>query len=58
MSYNYGPLEDGFFLCEINDKHHLQVPLNEFLARDGFIFRPILVSTMPAKLIDKSCMTA
>jgi len=44
VSYNYGRLEDGSFLCEINDKHHLQVPLNEFMARDGFIFNPILVS--------------
>lgn len=44
VSYNYGRLHDGSFLCEINDKHHLQVPSNEFMARDGFIFSPILVS--------------
>lgn len=44
VSYNYGPLEDGSFLCELNEKHHLQVPSNEFTARDGYIYSRILVS--------------
>ena len=28
VSYNHGPLGDGNFLCELNDKTHLQVPFS------------------------------
>ena len=41
VSYNYGPLNDESFLCELNDKSHLQVSSNELDARGGFIYRPI-----------------
>ncbi|XP_078372759.1 uncharacterized protein LOC144656412 [Oculina patagonica] len=41
VSYNYGPLEDGSLLCEINDKNHLQVPSSEIIARSGFIYSPV-----------------
>ena len=44
-SYNYGPLEDGSFLCEINDKNHFQVSSSEMMARSSFIYSPIFVST-------------
>ena len=44
VSYNYGPLEDGSFLCEVNEKHHLQAPSNDFAARDGYVYSRILVS--------------
>ena len=41
MSYNYGPLNDESFLCELNDKSHSQTSPNELNTRDGFIYRPI-----------------
>ena len=28
VSYNYGPLNHGFFLCELSDKIHLQEGLH------------------------------
>ena len=43
VSYNYGTQIDGSFLCELNNKTHLQVP-DELQARNGFIYRPISVS--------------
>ena len=42
VSYNYGPLEDGNFLCELNDKTHLQVPPNDLEAKDDYIYSPII----------------
>ena len=41
VSYNYGPAEDELYLCELNDKNHLQVPSDELEARHGFIYRPV-----------------
>lgn len=38
-SYNYGPVDNELYLCELNDKNHLQVPSDELEARDGFIYR-------------------
>lgn len=43
VSYNYGPLMDGSLLCELNDRNHVQVPSDEFKAKDGFIYSPIFV---------------
>lgn len=43
VSYNYGTLSDGTFLCELNDKDHTQASSNEMVARYGFMYRPILV---------------
>ena len=43
VSYNYGTQIDGSFLCELNNRNHLQVP-DELQARNGFIYRPISVS--------------
>ena len=46
MSYNYGGVNDGLFLCELNDKSHFQAASNELETREGFIYRPItMVST-------------
>ena len=45
MSYNYGPLSDGLFMCELSDKSHLQASSNELETRDGFIYRPIIMVT-------------
>ena len=42
VAYNYGPLNDGIFLCELNDKIHLQVASKELEARNGFIYCPII----------------
>ena len=41
MSYNYGAINDGLFVCELSDTHHLQVSSSELESRDGFIYRPI-----------------
>ena len=41
MSYNYGPLNDGFFLCELGDKIHLQTQSNDLEARSGFTYSSI-----------------
>ena len=41
-SYNYGPEENGLYLCELSDKNHLQVPSNELEARHGFTYRPVI----------------
>jgi len=41
VSYNYGPLNDGAFLCELSDKIHLQTQSNELEARSGFTYSPI-----------------
>lgn len=41
-SYNYGPVEDELYLCELSDKNHLQVPSDELEARYGFMYRPVI----------------
>lgn len=43
VSYNYGQLNDGLFLCELSDTNHLQASPNELAARDGFIYRPVVM---------------
>ena len=46
MSYNFGPLNDGLFRCELSDVSHLQASLSELEAKEGFIYSPIrMVST-------------
>ena len=50
MSFNYGPLNDDLFVCELSDTHHLQVSSSELETRDGFIYRPI---DMVSKLCHK-----
>ena len=44
VSYNYGPLGNGNFLCELSDKTHLQVPSDDLEAKDDYIYKPIIVS--------------
>ena len=41
VSYNYGPENDGLFLCELNDMCHLQALSNELKDKDGFLYSPI-----------------
>ena len=41
VSYNYGPGNDGLFLCELNNMSHLQASSNELECRDGFIYSPM-----------------
>ena len=41
VSYNYGPGNDGLFLCELNNMSHLQASSNELEDRDGFTYSPI-----------------
>jgi len=41
VSYNYCPVNDGLFLCELNDVSHLQALSNELKDKDGFIYSPI-----------------
>lgn len=45
VSYNYGPIDDGLLLCELNDKNHSQVSSSKMIQRSGFIYSPIFVST-------------
>ena len=46
-SYNYGLVNNEIFLCELNNKHHLQALSNELEAKDEFKYRPIaMVSNM------------
>ena len=41
VSYNYGPLNHGLFLCELSDKIHLQTESNDLEANSGFTYSPI-----------------
>ena len=43
VSYNFGPLNDGSFLCELSGKSHLQAPSNELKERYEIIYRPIFM---------------
>nr|XP_058963040.1 neurogenic locus notch homolog protein 1-like [Pocillopora verrucosa] len=40
VSYNYGPLSDGTFTCELNDRTHLQVP-DSLEDKSGFLYTEI-----------------
>ena len=44
VSYNYGPLSDGTFTCELNDRTYLQVP-DSLEDKSGFVYTEIFVST-------------
>ena len=41
VSYNYGPVNDGLFLCELNNMSHLQASSNELKDKEGFIYGPL-----------------
>ena len=44
VSYNYGPLGDGTFTCELSNRTHLQVSPSYFEYRNDFLYRAIIVS--------------
>ena len=44
VSYNYGPLGDGTFTCELSNRTHLQVSPSYFEYRNGSLYRAIIVS--------------
>lgn len=50
VSYNYGPLDGGLYLCELSDKIHEQSSPNELQAKNGFIFSQIFVVSKWGKL--------
>ncbi|CAH3134859.1 unnamed protein product [Pocillopora meandrina] len=43
VSYNYGPLSDGTFTCELNDRTYLQVP-DSLEDKSGFVYTEIFNS--------------
>jgi len=43
VSYNHGTMDDGLFLCELNDREHMEVPSRELVTKDGFIYRAISI---------------
>ena len=43
VSYNHGTMDDGLFLCELNDREHMEVPSSELVTKDGFIYRAISI---------------
>ena len=52
VSYNFGQLNDGNFLCEVSNSSHLQVPSNDLEERDQFVYSQIFkVSNMDGKAI-------
>ena len=44
VSYNYGPLGDEAFTCELNNRTHLQVSPSYFEYRNSSLYRAIIVS--------------
>ncbi|CAH3134862.1 unnamed protein product [Pocillopora meandrina] len=44
VSYNYGPLGDGTFTCELSNRTHLQVSPSYFEYRNDFLYRAIINS--------------
>ncbi|CAH3167206.1 unnamed protein product, partial [Pocillopora meandrina] len=44
VSYNYGPLGDGTFTCELSNRTHLQVSPSYFEYRNGSLYRSIINS--------------
>lgn len=43
VSYNHGTMDDGLFLCELNDREHMEVPPSELVTKDRFIYRAISI---------------
>ncbi|CAH3192860.1 unnamed protein product, partial [Porites evermanni] len=44
VSYNHGTMDDGLFLCELNDREHMEVPPSELVTKDRFIYRAISIN--------------
>ena len=45
VSYNFGPLGDGTFKCELSNRTRLQVSSSYFENQKDFIYRAIIVSS-------------
>lgn len=45
VSYNYGPVGNitGTKLCELNDRNHLQASSGEFVSKEDYTYREVLV---------------
>ena len=43
VSYNYDTAANATPLCELNDRNHLQVSGDDFVLKQGYIYRQILV---------------
>ena len=37
LSYNFGPLQDGHFVCQLSDSDHIQHP-KDLRKSDGFVY--------------------
>ena len=47
VSFNYGPLGDGAFKCELNNRTHFQVSPSYQKDRKEFFYRAMIVSKYP-----------
>ena len=43
VSYNYGPMQTGTPRCELNNRTYLQVSSDDFITREGYTYRDVLV---------------
>ena len=43
VSYNFGPTQSDAPSCDLNNSTHLQVSSSDFVTKDGYIYRYILV---------------
>ena len=53
VSYNFGPIPSDTPSCDLNNSTHLQVPSSDFVSKDGYIYRHILVRDK--KKVDSFC---
>ena len=43
VSYNYGPKQSEKPWCDLNNRTHLQVSPDDFVTKDGYTYRDVLV---------------
>lgn len=58
VSYNYGPTQSEKPWCDLNNHTHLQVSSSDFVTKEGYIYRDVLVRKLLLMVRDvqlKSC---
>lgn len=43
VSYNYGPMQSEKPWCDMNNRTHLQVSAEDFITKEGYTYRDVLV---------------
>ena len=43
VSYNYGPKQSEKPWCDLNNRTHLQVSADDFVTKEGYTYRDVLV---------------